>query len=140
MPRSPFSTQATSGGGVIFSTGTPFIETMRPRSIGTRSSVPPGTLSRMKASKPGPSLSRMSTKKKLGARSGRAEVSWRVMLPSISESATRRQAEPEGQDHGRRQRAGPVDVGERQPQRRQTAPAAPSSQATERRIRQRAAP
>ena len=52
--RSPFSTHAMSDGGVMFSTGTPFIETMRPRSIGTRSSLPPGTFPATKASKPEP--------------------------------------------------------------------------------------
>ena len=42
MPRSLCSAQAASGGGLSFSAGTPFAATMRPRSIGTRSSVARG--------------------------------------------------------------------------------------------------
>ena len=89
----------------------------RPRSIGTAQlagRAPPGDEAREGST----SVLWMSTKKKFGARSGRLPEICRRRLPSISASVTSSvSAEPERQHHRRRQRAGPVDVADRQPQR-----------------------
>ena len=64
----------------------------------------------------------MSTKKNDGALSGSAASNCRRRLPSICTTRhQQREAEPERQHDGRRQRAGPVDVGDREPQQRVSA-------------------
>ena len=90
MPRSLCSTQAALAAGLRLSAGTPFAATMRPRSIGTRSSVAPGALRRMASSNRPPSAGGMSRKKNAGARSGSAAMNCRRRLPSISTTVTRR--------------------------------------------------
>ncbi len=102
---------------------TPFADTMRPRSIGTRSSVAPGACWRMKASKRSASADWMSRKKNDGACSGSAAMNWRRRLPSTSITVTS-SARPEAERHhdARRERAGPVDVGDREPQRGRARP------------------
>ena len=62
MPRSLCSTQAMFGGGFRSSALMPLAATMRPRSIGTRSSRAPGARSLMKASKRSASCAWISTK------------------------------------------------------------------------------
>ena len=66
----------------------PLAATMRPRSIGTRSSVALGACARTKVSKRSASAAWMSRKKNDGALSGSAAVNWRRRLPSISSTVT----------------------------------------------------
>ena len=88
MPRSLCSTQAASCDGLSCSAGTPRAETMRPRSIGTSSSLPCGARSWMNAANRSASCEGMSRKKNDGALSGsEAENCWR-RLPSISITVT----------------------------------------------------
>ena len=123
MPRSLCSTQFWLAGTRMSSARTPFAETMRPRIIGTRSSVAPGACSRMKASKRAASADWMSTKKNDGACSGSAAMNWRRRLPSTSITRDQ-QREPEAERHhdAGRQRAGTMDVGDGEPQRRRARP------------------
>jgi hypothetical protein len=84
MPRSPLSTQRERAAGFKSSALMPLAETMRPRSIGTRSSVAPGACARTKPSKRFASAEGMSTRKNDGAFFGRPRVNSRCRLPSIS--------------------------------------------------------
>ena len=63
---------------------------MRPRSIGTRTILPSGAAFWTRLVKSSTSAAWMSTKKKLGASSGRLPEIWRRRLPSISASVTSR--------------------------------------------------
>ena len=100
------------------STGLPPILTMRPRSDGTLSSAPaPGTAA-MAFSKVG-DLGRLDVDEEEGRRVARDAL--RDLLAQIALDQRRRhqhgEAEPQRQHDDRRRRAGPVQVGERQPQR-----------------------
>ncbi len=88
MPRSPRSTQAEPSAGLRSSALMPLASTMRPRSIGTRSSAPCGACSRTKASKRPVSAEGMSRKKNDGACAGNAAANCRCRLPSISMTVT----------------------------------------------------
>ena len=61
----------------------------------------------------------MSTKKNDGALSGSAAIELAAQIAvDLDHGDEQREAEPERQHDGRRQRARPVDVGDREPQRR----------------------
>ena len=107
---------------------------MRPRSIGTRSSVALGALlvdeSVEALGVGGRNVEEEERRRLLRQRRGELAVQIAVDLDHRDQQ---RQAEPERQHDARRQRAGPVDIGDREPQHRRARPRqrgarAPSSQ------------
>ena len=88
MPRSPCSTQAALSPGFTLATGRPFTLVMRPRIIGTSSSVPSAALACRKSEKLCACVWRRSRKKKLGVSPGTVRESCARMLPSMRVSAT----------------------------------------------------
>ena len=119
MPRSLCSTQAAFAAGLSFSAGTPFAATMRPRSIGTRSSVALRRLLRHEGVEAA-GIGRLDVDEKERRRLARAAPpsNCRRRLPSISITVTS-SARPNPSDSTTRrcQRAGPVHVGDGEPQR-----------------------
>ena len=95
----------------------PLAETMRPRSIGTSSSLAPGACARTKASKRARLVGRNVEeieRRRLGRQFG-GELPAQIAV-DLDHGDQQRDAEAERQHDGRRQRAGPVDIGDRHAQ------------------------
>ena len=116
MPRSLCSTQAALAGTLRSSALMSFAATMRPRSIGTRSSL------RLRHALADEGVEAVGVgrldvdeiERRRALRQRRHELTAQVAV-DLDHGDEQREAEPQRQHDGRRQRARPVDVGDRKP-------------------------
>ena len=131
---------APSGGTSSFCTSMPFSAMMRPRSIGTRTSLPPGASCATSSAKPStsPALDVDEEEVRRLLRQAAGDLAAQIAVDQ-RQRHQQRQPEAERQHHRRRQRAGPMDVADRQPERGRAHARALARQPLHRQRRRRAA-